>query len=147
MDYVRIKATTPDGVGKRYVCCDRDGRLYSVPVESKWLTATIAKGGTTTNAIDLGESYKQLLVLMPAVDSAYVTVHIAKEVNGTYFPLWQIAFDDSGDVFMDKPVVTATFTTATHALIFNIGGIRFFKIVASASQTTAERIFYVKGIN
>jgi hypothetical protein len=142
MDYIRIKATTPDGAGKRYVRCDRDGRLEIIPAETKWLTATVTKGGTTSNEVDLGASFKELLVLIPTLDQATTTVHVAKESGGTYFPLYAFSQAATGDY-----AHATTAATTTHAIVFKIGGARFIKIVAGASQTTAERVFYLKGTN
>jgi hypothetical protein len=146
MDWIRIKATTPDGVGKRYVRCDRDGRLETIPQESRWLTATIDKGGTTSNEVDLGVSYKELLVLIPTIDSATTTVHIAKEAGGTYYPLYDFFRLNAADTIQDAPLITKAASTS-HSVIYKIGGARFIKIVVGASQTTAEVVFYVKGIN
>lgn len=146
MDYERIKATTPDGIGKRYVRCDRDGRLEVIPQESKWLSATIDKAGQTSNAVDLGTGYKELLVLIPTIDSATTTVHLAKEEGGTYYPLYETFNLNAADTIQDAPLITADATTA-HSVVFKIGGARFVKIYVSATQDTAERVFYVKGIN
>lgn len=146
MDYERIKATTPDGIGKRYVRCDRDGRLEVILQESKWLSATIKKDGQTSNAVDLGAGYKELLVLIPTIDSATTTVHLAKEEGGTYYPLYDFVRLNNADTLADTPIITADATTA-HSVIFRIGGARFVKVYVSATQDTAERVFYVKGTN
>jgi hypothetical protein len=146
MDYIRIKATTPDGIGKRYVRCDRDGRLEVFLQDSGWISATITKGGTTSNVIDLGAGYKELLVLIPTIDSATTTVHIAKDENGTYYPLYDFVRLNDADTIENTPVITAAATTS-HAIVFRIAGARFIKIVLSAAQTTAERVFYVRGMN
>lgn len=142
MDYERIKATTADGAGKRYVMCDRDGRLYTVPRESPWLTVTIDKAGTTSKECDLKAGYKQLLVLIPTIDSATTTVHIAKEAAGTFYPLYALDDDATGDF-----ASATTAATTAHAVVFDIYGARYIKIVVGAAQNTSERVFYVKGIN
>jgi len=145
MDYIRIKATTPDGAGKRYVRCDRDGRLEIIPQESKWLTATVIKGGTTSNEVDLGAGFKELLVLIPTITQATTTVHVAKEAGGTYFPLYEFVRLNNADTLTSTPLITADATTS-HAVIFKIGGARFVKVVVGASAG-AEQVFYVKGTN
>lgn len=109
-------------------------------IAGAWNTATVAKNGTTSGAVDLGADYKDVLVIIPALDSATVTVHISND-NSTFYPMY-ILDDDATGSFAHA---TSAITTAVQSVIFHIGAVRWVKVVCSASQTTAARTFYVRG--
>ena len=143
MDWIRIKATNrEDGMSTRYVRCDHDGRLETVPMESEWMDAVVDKAGTTSHAVDLQAGYKELLVLVPTIDSATTTVHVAKEIGGTYYPVYAFDMDGTGAF-----AHASTKATTSIALVFKIGGARYVKVVFSDAQNTAERVIPIKGIN
>lgn len=107
---------------------------------SEWYTATLTDS-TTSGAVNLGYPYNKLLVLIPTLgSSATTTVTVAMTATGTYFPLYRLKVDNTGD-FVD----TTGAATTTKAVIFNIGGAQHIKIVCSASQTS--EVFYVRGFN
>ena len=132
MAYQKIKGMMSDGKTSRFVQVDAEGRLVFAPsVESIWFGASIAKTGTTTGTVDLGNSYMYLRVIIPTLDSCTVKVQVAEKADGTYYNL------DS--------VTTAT-GTHNYATTFKLGGYRFIKLVASAAQNTAAVDLRVSGL-
>ena len=132
MSYQKIKGVMSDGITSRYLQVDSEGRLVFTPsVEGPWLGATIAKTGTTTGTVDLGNSYMYVRVIIPTLDAATVKVQVAEKASGTYYDL------DS---------VTTTSGTHNYATTFKLGGYRFIKLVASAAQNTAAVDLRVSGL-
>ena len=107
----------------------------------QWKTVTVAASGTTSSEVDLGLDFKQILVLAPALDSATIAVQIAQRSGGTFFNQYALDADATGDF-----AHATTAATAAKAVLFNCGA-QFIKVVCSAAQTSAERTFYVRGIN
>jgi len=97
---------------------------------SAWKTAVIASAGETSGEVDLGDSYGYLMVNIPTITSATLSITVAMESGGTFVDL------DS-----------ASYVAGTGALgtTFLLGGWQFIKIVSSATQG-AERTFYVRGV-
>jgi len=106
---------------------------------SSWKTATIALNGTTSGAVDLGGNYKELVVLIPALDSATVTVHVSED-NSTFFAVHDFDADATGSF-----AHATSADTAAKTAIFHIGGVQFIKVVAGAAQTSLARTFRVRG--
>ena len=132
MSYQKFKGVMSDGTTSRYVQVDSEGRLVFTPsVEGPWLGATIAKAGTSTGTVDLGNSYMYVRVIIPTLDAATVKVQVAEKASGTYYNL------DS---------VTTTSGTHNYATTFKLGGYRFIKLVASAAQNTAAVDLRVSGL-
>jgi hypothetical protein len=108
-----------------------------------WKDATvdISADDDLSDAVDLGGEFQDLLVVWDAITSSTVTVHMAKELAGTYYPL-HILDDDATGSFASA----TTAATTAQAILFHIGCIRFIKIACGSGQA-ADREFHVRGIN
>jgi len=104
-------------------------------------TATIAKDGQTSGECDLGRVCHTLIVDVPTIDTAQVTLQAAKASGGTFKNVYITDPADGGD----NKVITASGTGAT-TWVIPVGGLQFIKFYASAAQTTAAVTFYVRGI-
>ncbi len=102
---------------------------------SGWKTATIdvSEDDDLSGAVDLGEHYRYVAVIIPALTSARVGVHVAATPDGTYIPL------GSGTAAQTEP------TTGGYATVFDIGGWRYLKVSTSAAQAE-DREFSVQGV-
>jgi len=109
--------------------------------QGRWITATVAITETVSGEVDLGEVFRKVLVLVPTLDNATVTVHVAKESGGTFFPIYALDDDATGDF----PHATTALTTAK-AVIFECGA-QHIKIVCGAAQNGGARTFYARGLN
>jgi len=90
--------------------------------------------------VDLGASFEKLLVLVPTITSSTVGVQVAEKSGGTYYPLYRLDDDATGD-FLDA----STAGTTSKALVFNIGGAQFIKVSCGSAQAE-DRTFRVRGI-
>ncbi len=105
-----------------------------------WLTATLTSS-TTSQEVNLGYPFQKLLVLIPTLGaSGTSTVHVSNASGGTFFPLYALDDDATGDF-----VNATTAATTTKAVIFDIGGAQFVKVVSGASQTS--EIYNIRGFN
>ena len=108
--------------------------------EHGYVSGTIAKDGTSTDAMDL-EGYSVTGLMLPTLDTTNITFTASNLVAGTYYTVKD----------MDGSTFTITATTGAMAVgsddLSPLFGYRFVKVVASAAQTTAARtiIFTVKG--
>lgn len=105
-----------------------------------WKTATVAKDGTESGEVDLGRDFEKVLVIIPTIDSATVTVEIVKDEGGTAYDMNQLDADATGSF-----ASATTAGTGGIACIFPCGA-QFIKILCGAAQTTAARTFYVRGL-
>ena len=132
MSYLKIKGVMADGRSYRTIQVNSKGQIVLAPsVEGPWLGASIAKAGTTTGTVDLGDSYMYLRIIIPTLDSCTVKVQVAEKATSTYY---------------DLDEVTTTLGTHNYATTFIIGGYRYIKLVASASQSTAAVDLRVSGL-
>ncbi len=99
----------------------------------EWVTGTIAAGGTSTGAINLGRDYDYIEVRIPSLVSGTLKVQTSNAIDGTY-----------QDLGLN---VTTDATTGAYNDVWKIGGWQFIKIVSSATQTTTDRVFYVRGMS
>lgn len=97
----------------------------------EWKAATIANGGTSSAAVDLGRSYDFLEIQIPTITSATLKLQVSETVGGTY--------DDLGEN------VTTNTTTGSYFDVWKLGGWQFIKVVSSAAQG-AERLIRVRGM-
>lgn len=110
-------------------------------LQGEWKTATIAKDGTTSGEVDLGRAYQRLMVVVPTIDSATISILVAEKAGGTFQNLYLASLTDGDD---DQPITTAG--TGGFTWSVPIGGFQFIKIKAGAAQTTAARTFRVCGV-
>ena len=115
---------------------DADGVLdVSATRVSGWKTATIDVSGDDdlSGAVDLGEHFRYVAVIIPSLTSARVGIHVAPTLSGTYVAL------GSGTVAQTEP------TTGGYATVFDIGGWRYVRVSTSAAQAE-DREFSVQGV-
>lgn len=109
---------------------------------SEWKPAVVAQSSVLSGEVNLGRAYKDLVVLVPALNSATVSLQIAMTAGGTYYPVQALDADATGH-FLHATTAGA----AAIAVPFKIGGAQFVKVLCGASQTSAPRTFYVRGVN
>jgi len=100
-------------------------------------TAVIADGATTSAVADLGQEYEKIVVYVPTLTGATVTV--------------QVSFDNStfGTLYIVDPAAgtTAAVTLAeTRMTVVAIGGMRYVKFVANSAQSGSAATVYVRGV-
>ena len=110
---------------------------------SEWLDAIvdISDDDTLSTEVNLLRDYEFLTVLIPTIDSSTVTVHISETAAGTYYPLYVMDGNATGDF-----VHTTGAETTSKAITFRIGGARYIKIKCGSTQTS-DRTFRVRGFN
>lgn len=114
-----------------------------MPNAGVWKTALIDISESTTLSpeVDLGAAFEFLVVLVPTITNSTVSVNVAKESGGTFYPTYRLDDDATGD-FLDA----STAGTATKRLVFRIGGFQFIKIACGSAQETTDKTFYVRGL-
>ena len=98
-----------------------------------WQTEAVT--GATSSEFDLGQDFRRVLVLIPTITSGTVTVHVTNAAGGTYFPLYALDDDATGDF-----ASATTAATQTKAVVFDVGGAQYVKVVFGAAQV-AETIW------
>lgn len=109
---------------------------------STWKTVTVAKDGTTSSETDLGAEFRNVQVYSPALDSATLTVKPSRNHGDTAVQAYTFDADATGD-FANT---SAAKDTAAMNVFRDICA-RYVTLVLSASQATAERTFYIRGID
>ncbi len=114
-----------------------------IPRAGQWKDALVdvSVDADLSEEVDLGAPFEDLVVLIPTIKSATVTVHVAKEKGGTYYPL-HILDDDATGSF----VSANTAATTSNCIIFRIGGFQFVKIALGATQDN-DTTFVIRGLN
>jgi len=107
----------------------------SVAAVSGWKSAAIEvlEDDDLSGSVDLGEHFRYLAVIMPALTPARVGVHVAPSVDGAYVPLGNGA------------AAQTDLTSGAHATVFDIGGWRYVKLSTSVAQAE-DRVFSVQGV-
>lgn len=102
---------------------------------SGWKTVTIdvSADDDLSDAVDLGEHYRYLAVVVPALTAARVGVHVATSLAGTY-----VALGSGTSAQTDQ-------TGGGYATVFDIGGWRYVKLSTSVAQAE-DRAFAVQGV-
>lgn len=96
-----------------------------------WKAATLTDSVTSAE-VDLGADYDYLQIQIPTLSSAAtIKIQTAEKAGGTYRDLGDTMTTDSG--------------THNYHDVFLLGGFRFIKVVASASQTSVA--IRVRGMN
>jgi len=109
---------------------------------SAWYDAVLTFGTDTKNSaeVDLQGSYANLTVIIPTLNSASkVTVHIATESGGTFYPLYMFDTAAVGDF-----VQSTDDADTAKAITYKIGGAQYIKVVCEDAQG-ANITFKVKG--
>ena len=123
MRYEQMYGLMRDGKSHKPIQVDSRGRLVMSPsTEGEWFAAAIAKSGTTSNTVDLGDAFMYMRVIIPTLDTCTIKVQVAEKSTSTYY---------------DLDEVTTSAGTHNYATTFLLGGYRYVKIVASAAQSTA----------
>lgn len=102
---------------------------------SPWKAGTIASGGTVSTEVDLEGYYSGLLVVVPPLTQASLTLSVSDtDIAG------------GGYTVLDKPDGGGAMTLApskAHAL--SVNGTRFLKFTAPGAEA-AERVIKVRGM-
>jgi hypothetical protein len=109
-----------------------------MPVQiGRWITFEIDISDSTTisDEVNLGGNYQWLMLEVPTIDTAILTVHVAREAGGTFRSLHTAGADTQ---------IASDSGTGDFMWGFPIHGAQFIKVVASAAQT-ADRTFYARG--
>ena len=96
-----------------------------------WKEAVIASSGTASAAVDLGQDYDFLDIVLPTVDSGTISLQVSDVAGGTYQAL--------GDS------ITTAATTGGYSTTFKLGGWQHIKVVSATSQTSGEVSIKVRG--
>ena len=112
-----------------------------VPRTGSWVAAVLPDESATTPEVDLGGEFEKVQVYSPAIDSATLTVKVARNKGDTAVQVHAMDDDATGDF-----VHTTTAKTAAAMNIFTICA-RYITLVTGANQTTAAVTFYVRGID
>jgi len=112
---------------------------------SKWYDCQIdiSVDDQLSDEVDLEDSYTHLVVLIPTITSAGISVRVSDEKGGTFYPFYDFG-DKDGDT--DILQITAAETTSK-AIVLKIGGARHIKLYASNAQTSTDKDFKVRGVN
>lgn len=113
-------------------------------IPSGWKTALIDidVDDVLSAEVNLGAPYEYLMVLIPTITSSTVTVTVSNASGGTFYPVYVLDADATGDL---AQITSATGTS--HALVFQIGGVQYIKILCDTSQTSTDKSFTVRGFN
>lgn len=106
-----------------------------------WKDATIADEGTISAEVDLGRQYETMLIVMPTIDTAQITIQVAEKTGGTFQELYVTDIADGGN----NKVISASGTGGI-TWVVPVGGFQYIKIKSSATQSTAAVTFRVCGI-
>jgi len=100
---------------------------------SLWLDCliTIATDDDLSAAVDLGTPYDSLIVIIPALTSANLTLYASEDFAKTYYSV-------------GSSIVVAA-GTGSFIDVWELGGLQYIKIGTSVAQA-ADRRFRVRGI-
>lgn len=109
-----------------------------------WKTVTIAKDANpaVSSETDLGGVFRNVQVYSPAIDNATLTVKVSRNTGDTAVQADTFDADATGSFAK----TTTTKTTAAMDVFKDICA-TFITLLLSATQTTATRTFYVRGID
>ena len=93
----------------------------------QWTDAAISANEARTSAIDLGNDYDFLEVMLPGMAACTLSAEVSEQVGGTYYTLEgdETTVDEGGDPRAD---------------VWRLGGHRFIQIVSSEAQPNAVTI-------
>ena len=82
------------------------------------------------------------MVLIPTITSSTVSISMSRTAGGTYYPLYILDDDATGNF-----ASATSAATTTMAISFETGGAQYIKILCGSAQTTTDKTFYVMGYN
>ena len=92
-----------------------------------WMDATISAGGNKTSAIDLGDKYDYLDLIIPTIEECKLSLEVAENATSDYSAL-------------GRPDVTTDSETFGRADTWTLGGYQHIKIVATPGLAEAVTI-------
>ena len=109
-----------------------------------WKTVTITKDDNPAVSIetDLGGTFRNVQVYSPAIDSAALTVKPGRITADTEVQAHLFKLATTGDA-----ANTTTAKTAAAMNVFMDICARYVTLLLDATQTTATRTFYIRGID
>ena len=110
-------------------------------IHGSWVTGTIADEGTLSGEIDLGREYDTVIIEIPTIDTAQITIRGAEYSGATYYDLYITDPADGGN----NKLISASGTGGL-TWIAPIGGYRYLKLFSSATQSTAAVTFSLQGV-
>ena len=110
-------------------------------LQGEWKDAVIAINTALSAEVDLGRVYDKVLVVIPTITAASISLQVAEKSGGPFQDLWFIS-DTDGD---DKQPLTLVTGTGAITVIFPLGGFCYIKVKSSANQAAAKT-FRVCGI-
>lgn len=111
-------------------------------IQGEWKDCTIdiTTSDTLSSECDLGRAYETLLIVIPTITAASISVKAAEKAGGTYQDLYITSTNDATE---KKPLSTSGTGGITWAV--PIGGFQFIKLLSSNAQAD-DRAFRVCGI-
>jgi len=94
--------------------------------------------------VDLGANFDKVLVILPALTSAVVSLYIQKDGNEDTIPVQLQALDD--DATGHFAHATTAGTGAIAVLFKLVGGIQYLRVHCGDNQA-ADRTFWLRGSN
>jgi len=111
-------------------------------IHGAWVTGTIATGGgTLSGIIDLGRPYDTVIIEIPTIDTASITIRGAEAAGSSFYDLYITDPADGGN----NKLISASGTGGI-TWVAPIGGFQYLKLFASGAQTTGTRTFYLCGV-
>lgn len=107
-----------------------------------WREVTIAQNGTSSSEVDLGDEYAHVQVYNPAIDSATITIKPSRKTGDTAVSAYAWKGTEAADFAM-----ATTARTAAGMNVFKDICAEFVTVVLGASQTSAARTFYIRGVS
>ncbi len=99
--------------------------------QGNWKTALfdISESTTLTAEVDLGDVFDTLLIRIPTITAASISVKVAEASGGTFQDLYMTIPTTGAPI----QVKTSSATTA-HILQLPLGGFQYIKLLSSAEQ-------------
>ena len=90
---------------------------------------------------DLGDNYDSVLVIIPTITSAVISLYIQRDGLIATVPVPLNIFDDDATGHFLHGTSAGT---ASIAIVFHIGGVQYLRVHSGANQG-ADRTFWVRG--
>ncbi|MBM3120292.1 MAG: hypothetical protein FJ006_12255 [Chloroflexi bacterium] len=111
-------------------------------IQGEWKNCVITVGTSATLSaeVNLGRAYDTLLVVIPTITAASVSVRVAEKTGGTFQDLYITSTNDGDD---KQPITTSG--TGGITWVVPLGGFQFIKLLSSQNQAS-NRTFRVCGV-